>query len=314
MKQKDNVHQPERWHYAYAGLRVTSELSLPEWNVFEGPQPFDDPDVVISLNHAQEQTQLVEKFHIVHPKEYYFFIPDAGEYRVRHGREIVVTPAPGAGAREIRLFLLGSAWGALCYQRGLLFLHASVVRVGDNAIAICGPTGSGKSTLAAWLTDERGYLLMSDDLCRFEITAEGQARVYPSAPRLKLWRDALTALRRSDEGLERDHYRLDKYHLDLTDFQKPVRSISSPLRGIYLLDWGEVDLTRLTGATALHRLVKSATYRGDLLEPMNQVAAHWQRCAELAQRVPIFQFTRPRNWSAMEAAVGLLMAHWRKGY
>lgn len=304
MKKKNDVYQPERWHYAYAGLRVTSEWSLPEWKVFEAPQPFDDPDVVISLNHAQEQTQSIEEFNIVHPEEYHFFVPDAGEYWVRHGREIVVAPAPGAGAREIRLFLLGSVWGALCYQRGLLFLHASVVQVGDEAIAICGPTGAGKSTLAAWLT-ERGYLLVSDDLCRFEITAEGQARVYPSAPRLKLWRDALDALRRSDAGLERDHFRIDKFHVPMNGnyTRDPL-----PVRAIYLLDSGEVGLTRLIGKAALRRLVELATYRGDLLDPMNQVAAHWQRCMQLAQRVPIFQFTRPRDWSAMEAAMNLVIA------
>jgi len=67
----------------------------------------------------------------------------------------------------VRLYLLGSAWGALCYQRDLLVLHASAVRVDGRAVAFCGRPGMGKSTLAAWLA-ESGHALVSDDLARFE--------------------------------------------------------------------------------------------------------------------------------------------------
>lgn len=286
-------------------MRVASELPLPEWAVFKEPRPFDDPDVVISVGRGDEHLRPVEKLQVVGPDEYHFFVPDAGEYWVRHGREIVVVPAPGAGEREVRLFLLGSALGALCYQRGLLFLHASVVRTSEGAVAICGRAGAGKSTLAAWLV-ERGYHFVCDDLCRFEITAGGHARVYPSAPRLKLRRDALETLRWNEAGLERDHFRADKFHLAVNHnlARGPV-----PLRAIYLLDWGEVGVTRLTGLAALRGLVTSATYRADLLEPMNQIAAHWRRCAELAQRVPICRFTRPRDWKALAGAGDVLRAH-----
>jgi hypothetical protein len=299
----------ERWHYAYAGLRVTSELLIPEWAAFEQPASFDDADVLIALGSTQTSEVSKTSEVWITADECRFHIPEAGDYWVHHGREIIVTPAPGAGAREIRLFLLGSAWGALCYQRGILAFHSSVVLAGDCAIAFCGETGSGKSSVAAWLI-ARGYRLVSDDLCRFEVAA-GQARVYPSAPRLKLWRDALDVMGWSAEGLERDHFRMDKFHLDLTGFWKPVRSVPLPLCAIYLLEWGEPGIARLTGMTALRRLVAEATYRGELLEPMGQVAAHWQRCAELARHVPIWKFARPRDWAAFDAAMEMLIAHWQ---
>src|SRR6478609_1348845 len=40
-------------------------------------------------------------------------------YLVRGGREIIVDPAPAGSERNVRLFLLGSALGILCHQRGL---------------------------------------------------------------------------------------------------------------------------------------------------------------------------------------------------
>jgi hypothetical protein len=83
------------------------------------------------------------------------------------------------------------------------------------------------------------------------------------------------------------------------------------LRAIYLLEWGEPGVARLTGMTALRRLVAAATYRGELVEPMGQAAAHWERCAELAQRVPVYPFTRPRDWAALDAAMGMLIEHWQ---
>lgn len=278
-------------------------MEIPEWSVFETGEPFDAPDVVIRLATSKEAPPPGDHdLPIIEAGRYCFTIPEAGHYRVTQGQEIAVTLTPGAEAREVRLFLLGSAWGALCYQRGLLALHASVVEVGDSAVAFCGATGSGKSAVAAWLT-ERGYRLVSDDLCRFEVPTHGPPLVYPSSPRLKLWRDALYALGRSDAGLERDHFREDKFHwpLPISSGRQPL-----PLRAIYLLEWGETAVARLTGVTALRRFVVAATYRGELLEPMGQVAAHWERCVALARRVPIWEFSCPRDWSAMETVIGML--------
>ena len=43
--------------------------------------------------------------------------------------------APGASSRNVRVFLLGSAFGALLHQRGLLPLHANAVEVDGRAVA-----------------------------------------------------------------------------------------------------------------------------------------------------------------------------------
>src|SRR5262245_4187680 len=179
----------------------------------------------------------------------YFSIPEVGRYKVIEGREIVVMPAPGVGARELRLYLLGPAWVLLCYQLDLLLLHASAVQSGDSAVAFCGPSGAGKSTMATTLAC-RGYPLISDDLSRVDIGAGQVPLIWPTAARLKLWRDALDALGWPVDGLERDHYRMDKFHVP---WPRDGMSQPVPLRAVYVLEWGEPNLIHLTGTAALRR-------------------------------------------------------------
>ncbi len=307
----------ERWYYVYSGLNVASELQIPEWAPFEQSAPLGHADVLIALVHGRfdstatpegksEQAETTTA-PFISADEYRFCAAQIARYRIHLGREIVITPAPDAGEREVRLFLLGSAWGALCYQRGILALHSSVVEVGGRAVAFCGATGAGKSSLAAALI-ARGYRCVCDDLCRFEVF-DGQARVYPAAPRLKLWRDTLERMGKTVDGLERDHIRMDKFHTTLD--RSGVTSGPLALGALYLLEWGAPGIDRLTGLNALCHFISAATYRGELLEPMGQVAAHWERCAALAERVPVYQFSRPRDWSGFDTTAEMLIQHWQ---
>lgn len=294
------------WHYRYAGLSVASDLCLPEWQIFMAAQPCHTADVEIRLESTPSEPYSPR----LTAEEYRFAIPEVGDYWVEGGRLIRIVMHPNAGEREVRLFLLGSAWGALCYQRGLLVLHSSVVEVNGQAVAFCGASGAGKSSLAAWLVTH-GYRLIADDLCHFDLSGV-KPNVYQAAPRMKLWDSALHNLGWERENLERDHFRMEKFHVS-TQNEKSIletQVIDAPIsvRAIYLLGWGETNIVRLTGLAALYQLVEAATYRGELLEPMGAIAAHWQRCAEVARQVAIFRFTRPAEWSMMDLAMqGLLL-------
>jgi hypothetical protein len=299
------VRRLDRWSYTYADLRVNSELPIPEWTVFEEKEPFADPDVTIFV--VSGLTPPACALPVLTADEYNFHIPEAGCYCVRKGREIFITPAPEANHRELRLFLLGSAWGALTYQRGILALHVSAIEIQSGAVAFCGPSGSGKSTVAAWLLN-KGFRLAGDDLCCFGRSTAGLPVIYPAAPRLKLWREALNQLGKSEEGLEVDHFRQEKFHLALPEEggRQPL-----PLIGVYILEWGETSLTRLTGLAALSRYVRAATYRGYLVDPIEQTATHWERCLALMKYVPVWKFRRPKNWSAMEEAMNMFLTQFR---
>lgn len=296
-----------KWHYQYAGFCITSEMAIPEWSGFERNEPATAVDVRILLGEKQAGTN-TKAFEECLPDEYRFSIPGTGEYRIRKGREIMVSPVPSAAEDQMRLFLLGSAWGALCYQRGILALHASVIQVGSGAVAFCGPSGAGKSTLAAWLVD-LGHPLIADDLCCFVLT-NGAPLVYPSTPRIKLWRDSLDALGWKSEGLARDQIRAEKFYMELTEPRSSTILAPLSVHAIYLIASGTTGMKRLRGLNSLRRLVALSAYRPGLINDMGKTGVYWEQCAELARRTPVWELSHPRDWTAMDGLLDLLMKQW----
>ncbi len=282
--------------YLFWGLRVDSEFELPEWEPYLVPKAEGGVDVRFVRGEPPGCARDPEAVTFeCRDDEALLGFPAAGWFRVTPSR-IEVSPAPDAGARELRLFLLGSAWGALCYRRRLVPLHASAVVAGQRAIAFAGPSGSGKSTLA-WSLSLHGHRVLTDDLCRVEVDPGGRPVVWPGAPWVKLWKEALDALGVSHDGLERDHFRMEKFHLST---ESPPGPDPVPLHAIYLLEWGEELLERLDGREALRQLVAGATYRPELLGNEALMGGHWSRCLDLVRRVPIFRLRRPRDLSSGE--------------
>lgn len=298
------------WRYLYAGLEVASSLELPEWASFATIPSRPVADVLIT--HTPPLAMADGAIYSLAADEtaLSFAVPQVGRYSIRAGREIVVMPYVGADEADLRLFLLGSAWGALSYQRGWFPLHASVVQIGTGAVAFCAPAGNGKSSLAAWLV-KQGYGLFSDDLCRLDVTGAQPPCVWRSTPRLKLWRDALLALAWQDKPLCRDQMRVDKFHLldpiPRTHTTEEVQFL--PLQALYVLAWGELDVQPLTGLHAVHTVIEAATYRPEFVTALGQTTTYWQRTIELARQVPIFRLQRPRDWGIMPNVGELVITH-----
>ena len=235
------------WHYAHSGVSIASELELPEWSQCEQISRSEIPDVAVRLERGQIESAQTTEPPVITASEYSMRVPGVGNFHVRHGRDIVVHPLPEAELAKVRPWLLGPVWSALCYQRGMFIVHASAVRIDNGAVLFCGRAGLGKSTLAAQL-GLRGYNLISDDLCRVELPAEGPPVVYPSPPRVKLWTDALNELGWNARELAPDHLRNGKFHLSLRELGNGVGIVQPlPVRAAYLLAWGEFSVRELRG-------------------------------------------------------------------
>ena len=184
--------------YRVFGLKIRSELPLPE--LFSAGDAAA-PDILIrsgSVPAAGEPGLKAEGDSLV------LTIQDVARYRVNGGREIIVDAEPGVPEGNLRLFLLGSAFGALLHQRQLLPLHANAVEVEGKAVAFMGESGAGKSTLAAWFHD-RGHRVVADDVCVVRFDEQGRALAQPGLPRLRLWDEAMEATGRNAADFARSY-------------------------------------------------------------------------------------------------------------
>jgi hypothetical protein len=296
------------WHYAHSGMRIASELQLPEWSQCEQGAALEAPDVVVRLypstSHAESATG--DRLLSITAGEYRFRIPEVGFFHVLDGREIHVEASATADPARVRAWLLGKAWGALCYQRDLFILHASAVRIDNGAVLFFGQAGRGKSTLAAQL-GTRGCSLVSDDLCRLDLSVAGSPIVYPSPPRVKLWSDALGELGWTDRELVPDHLRHGKFHLPVTGqgLAQPI-----PVRAAYLLAWGEFGVRELKGMAGFRHFLAAATYRMPMLESMGRAGRHSHYCMEFLRRTPLAELARPRDFRSSATTLNFLAETW----
>ncbi len=245
-------------------------------------------------------------------QDFLLAVPNVARYRVRRGCEIVVEPFAGAADRDIRVFLLGTILGALCHQRGLLPLHASAIAVDGRCIVFTGPSRAGKSTLAAFLAG-RGYAILSDDICVVSRDPAGRPLAWPGVSRPKLWRDAVDALKISPGAIEPTRHGMEKYYVTTEVGHRDV--VPLPLSRIYILrearSAAQEGVERLRGARAVLAMM-GATYRRNLLKPMNGAKAHFTQLTAVVQHAQINLAQRRWGFDALAADAEKLERHFRE--
>ena len=233
----------QMYHYSAHGLRILSELALPELYPLSPGQaqtpPLETREVLIELGRTPESLHNPSSealFYQAKPNQFLFKVDSIASYFVEEGKRITIQPAAQATEDEIRLFLLGSVFGALLHQRGLLVLHGSAVQTEKGAVVFCGASGAGKSTLAAAL-QQRAYPILTDDVSVIEFNNTAQPQVLPGLRHVKLWADATKKLGQPIDGLRRVRPQLEKYSLPLSD---PGPLEPTPLAAIYVLGKGNM--------------------------------------------------------------------------
>lgn len=187
------------YNYKAYGLTFSSELILPELE-----QVKSAPDVIIRIGLVPKTLKEVvckSRFFQVNKNEFLFSIGDCAAYYVKDGKEITIEPYKNISNPDIRLFLLGSVFGALLQQRGFLVLHGATVIINGKGVLFTGKSGVGKSTLAGAL-HKKNYSILTDDVSAVKLGEDGTPYVFPGFPSLKLWQDAAQKLDTSITGLE----------------------------------------------------------------------------------------------------------------
>jgi hypothetical protein len=294
------------YYYRVFGLTIESLVVCPELLPAKGTAEVTIrygtvPDNLESVQHQGGWFQ-------GNSREFLLKIDDIARYLVIGGEQIIIERAPGAQDNEVRLFLLGSAFGALLQQRGLLPLHGCAVEVNDGVAVFVGPSGCGKSTLAGILR-QRGYRVMADDVSVISFSPAGVPLVLSAYPQLKLWADALKVLGKNSEGLPRIDAEEDKYGLPL---REGFSGRSSPLKRVYELvvsDSPDFELTTLQGIDKLSVLI-SHTYRPEFLTGTIGKKRHFEQCGQAARHCQVSRLVRPMYSFRLEDLADLVEKDW----
>ena len=294
--------------YEITGLRVRSELDLPAAVPIHA-SPIESTDVTIRLRERIDplaNTTIANEWIEVGDRDLLFRPAKGLTFRIRNGCEISISKGPEIADSEVSLFLIGTAWGVLCHQRGLLPLHCSAVQFAAQAFAFTGPSGAGKSTLAAGLS-QRGRRHICDDLCVVDVFGGGVA-LRPPQNGLKLCHDAAEALDIERGPPISSDPRLKKFYAPL-----PEDDCVAPLNvaALYVLtETGAPapSISRLRGSTLFQELYGSI-YRKEWLGLLRDSSDVFAQIAELSRRINVFQFARPKNMALFNEGLDLIEAH-----
>jgi hypothetical protein len=287
--------------YTVYGLQVHSELTLPELV----PAPVSQPDVLIRYGDvpiALPDPLGRGMLYQAQPGQFLLRLDRIANYLVTDGTTITIQPAPNGDAADLRVFLLGSAFGALLHQRGVLPLHGSTIVTRWGALVFVGDSGNGKSTLAGALC-QRGYRFLGDDVCVVRIDT-GAPMAYPAFPILQLWADMQSQL---DSGASPERVRtgLEKYCLCMND---RFADQAVPLVAAYELttiNTEELSLSRLDDADKFAVLI-SHTYRSRFLDGLGLRGAHFRYASEVARHLRVSRVRRPQQPLRLDALVDLI--------
>lgn len=243
------------------------------------------------------------------PQSFLFSMPGVVRCLVTGGEEIVYERAPGATDAEVGVFVFGSAFGALCHQRGLFPLHASTILLDGEAVAFVGRSGAGKSTLAATLV-ERGHRLLGDDMCVvWHDSARPEVATGPAA--LRLWQHALSGLGKDATGLDRVRAEMPKYYVPVEASDLPDRV---PLRRVYALREARgraPGIEHVLGLRAVNVLATNA-YRHRFPRQMAATTQLFQLAALTAAAVDVALLVRPIGFEHLSEVYGMLEADWAR--
>ncbi|MCB2082863.1 MAG: hypothetical protein KDD90_02260 [Sphingomonadaceae bacterium] len=278
------------FRYRHSACVVASEIELPEWAEFRTADT-GTPDVQIGFGAAGECVG----------KQTHFAVSGIGRWRIYDGRQICIERSAGAADADIRLYTLGSAWGALGYQRGWAMWHASAAEIDGHAALFCGESGQGKSTMAAAMA-QAGHTLVADDLSRVD-PADGM--IWRSSLRIKLWRDAIRPLALDEAALEADSSDPDRYRYIVGG--GGISGAPLPIGAIFILEWGDaLVVERLRGSEAVSAASQAVVYRKEFLEQLGLLTDHVLQAANIAAAVPVFRLTRPRDTRRLAECVKLV--------
>ncbi len=288
-------------NYSAYGLTIDSTFPLTGLPLV----PDAAPDVVVRegmvptlLSKPLRQGVLYQ----AQPGEFLLQLDDIARFWVRGGETITFERSFQASDADVLVFLLGSAFGALLHQRGVLPLHGSAVVTPEGVVVFAAHSGNGKSTLAGAFA-KRGYTILSDDVCAVSMETGGPL-ASPGVPWMRLWADMQhhldgdTERRRVREGQE-------KYIVPLGErFAREAM----PLRAGVELMVGNTDELWVKPRVDMDKsqVLLRHTYRSRYVGGLGLEGAHFMQVMQVAEQIDVYRLLRPQAPFRLDEIVALI--------
>ena len=295
--------------YVLSDLKVESEFEF----LVATPSDFSCvPDVTIKFQDdigRPENPLVTDKLLIAKPQDLWFYGERDLSFRVRNGNEILIEKGAFVTDQDINLYLVGSAFGVVCLQRGLMPMHCSAVEFDGKAVAFTGASGVGKSTLAAALS-QMGYQHVCDDV--FIVNLESDPVTVAAMPKgLKLWDHAAEALEIARGKRVSSNPDFTKSYVTVAETSTSPRLLFDTL---YVMDEEDAEEFKITELTGGHKLseIRRAIYREEWLNYISDKGAVFAQVVELAKVIRVYSFKRRDDLSLVRESAQHLISHFTK--
>ncbi|MBT2657071.1 aldolase [Bacillus sp. ISL-18] len=294
--------------YKAFGFSIISQIPLPELEAidFTNLESVDIEVKFVDLTTKWSEMSDDRNTFVIKSNFVLFQVPDVAIFSVQGGTTILVSPLKENKEDVMRLYILGTCFGAILMQRKVLPLHGSAVVINGKAYAFVGDSGAGKSTIASAFLNQ-GYQLLSDDVIAISFPLEDSIPyVIPSYPQQKLWKDSLEIL-----GMERNNYqpiygRENKYCIPISTqfFSEEI-----PLGGIFELKKTENKEFNIIPIKNLERFYKLYynTYQKSLIPNLGLLDWHFVTTSKIIETINMYQLERPlTGTSSTQIVAGVL--------
>lgn len=183
--------------YTLGGWLIRSPAALPHLTTISGD--LRQPDIVLSRSGA-----LARSFSSASAASlcasrrpdgsWLVTLPAVGDATIRNGDSIEYAVRPDADPADLCALIVGPAFAAVCHQRRMVTLRATVLARGRTGILIVGLPGTGKSATACLLS-RRSFVLVSDGMAILGASQDDDiAFAYRTRPVFELWKTAVRSL------------------------------------------------------------------------------------------------------------------------
>jgi hypothetical protein len=273
----DHTTLSDVYFYTAFGLRICSDLPFVELSA--SPPPAEVDIYIYSALLMKPSEEIRQEFTLNNP--------NAFSIKILNGNKIIYDRAPHIDDDSLRLYLLGSAMGALLQQRQYIVLHGNAISFDSKTCTIfVGHSGAGKSTTAAWCY-QQGAMILADDVCAITFDQGGTPCVIPSYPQLKLWQETANLLGISTEHLRRVRPNEQKYQLPISK-----QFLSNPLPIKKIIELSDEN-REISSAHEKLKLLKTHSYRYEFMTELRIAFPYMNQLLRLASHTTIAKNTRP---------------------